>query len=211
MDCVPHFLLGRSDRTESQEDMWLVCQSVHHLYSVFPFVVFLTSVSVSPPCSFRTQTFAYPESSAEREEILQGLQSRIEDIKSVSGDVETFSTTENTRRINIAVVWVLYPFLAPHFSALTSLCWTGVVTDWELPAAAADASRGRPAQVEGAGTEVQSDPDGPESMQPVRHWQMPDRGGLVSCRQAARAAECSERGRGKTKQTVPTEFQSEFE
>lgn len=34
--------------------------------------------------SFRTQTFAYPESPAEREEILQGLQGRIEDIKSVS-------------------------------------------------------------------------------------------------------------------------------
>lgn len=34
--------------------------------------------------SFRTQTFAYPESTTEREEILQGLQGRIEDIKSVS-------------------------------------------------------------------------------------------------------------------------------
>lgn len=33
--------------------------------------------------SFHTQTFAYPESSAEREEILLGLQGRIEDIKSV--------------------------------------------------------------------------------------------------------------------------------
>uniref|UniRef100_A0A672YQ40 V-type proton ATPase subunit a n=1 Tax=Sphaeramia orbicularis TaxID=375764 RepID=A0A672YQ40_9TELE len=33
---------------------------------------------------FRTQTFAYPERSVEREEILQGLQGRIEDIKSVS-------------------------------------------------------------------------------------------------------------------------------
>lgn len=39
---------------------------------------------ISPPHSFRTQTFAYPESHAEREEILQGLQGRIEDIKSVS-------------------------------------------------------------------------------------------------------------------------------
>lgn len=45
---------------------------------------FHTSLSVSPPPSFRTQTFAYPESTAEREEILQGLESRIEDIKSVS-------------------------------------------------------------------------------------------------------------------------------
>lgn len=39
--------------------------------------------------SFHTQTFAYPESSAEREEILQGLQSRIEDIKSVGVDTRT--------------------------------------------------------------------------------------------------------------------------
>lgn len=37
-----------------------------------------------PPPSFRTQTFAYPETTAEREEILQGLQGRIEDIKTVS-------------------------------------------------------------------------------------------------------------------------------
>lgn len=39
---------------------------------------------MSFPHSFRTQTFAYPESTTEREEILQGLQGRIEDIKSVS-------------------------------------------------------------------------------------------------------------------------------
>ncbi|XP_069028027.1 T cell immune regulator 1, ATPase H+ transporting V0 subunit a3b [Embiotoca jacksoni] len=39
---------------------------------------------------FRTQTFAYPESSTEREEILQGLQGRIEDIKSVLSQTETF-------------------------------------------------------------------------------------------------------------------------
>lgn len=39
---------------------------------------------ISCSYSFHTQTFAYPESSAEREEILQGLRSRIEDIKSVS-------------------------------------------------------------------------------------------------------------------------------
>lgn len=53
---------------------------------------FFIAVSVEPveyllisrPHSFRTQTFAYPESTAEREEILQGLQGRIEDIKSVS-------------------------------------------------------------------------------------------------------------------------------
>uniref|UniRef100_A0A672YQ08 V-type proton ATPase subunit a n=1 Tax=Sphaeramia orbicularis TaxID=375764 RepID=A0A672YQ08_9TELE len=39
---------------------------------------------------FRTQTFAYPERSVEREEILQGLQGRIEDIKSVLSQTEAF-------------------------------------------------------------------------------------------------------------------------
>uniref|UniRef100_A0A3P8VP57 V-type proton ATPase subunit a n=1 Tax=Cynoglossus semilaevis TaxID=244447 RepID=A0A3P8VP57_CYNSE len=39
---------------------------------------------------FHTQTFAYPESPTEREEILQGLQGRIEDIQSVLSQTETF-------------------------------------------------------------------------------------------------------------------------
>ncbi|KAM3867361.1 T cell immune regulator 1, ATPase H+ transporting V0 subunit a3b [Diretmus argenteus] len=39
---------------------------------------------------FRTQTFAYPENTAEREEILQGLQGRIEDIKAVLSQTEAF-------------------------------------------------------------------------------------------------------------------------
>lgn len=39
--------------------------------------------------SFRAQTFSYPESTAEREDILQGLQGRIEDIKSVSVHAST--------------------------------------------------------------------------------------------------------------------------
>lgn len=43
---------------------------------------------ISCSYSFHTQTFAYPESSAEREEILQGLQSRIEDIKSVNINIK---------------------------------------------------------------------------------------------------------------------------
>lgn len=34
--------------------------------------------------SFRTHTFVYPEGLEEREEILQGLESRIVDIKTVS-------------------------------------------------------------------------------------------------------------------------------
>lgn len=80
VDSLPHFLLGRSDRTESQEDMWLVGTGPA-LGRLSPFHTWL---SVSSSRSFRTQTFAYPESTTEREEILQGLKTRIEDITSVS-------------------------------------------------------------------------------------------------------------------------------
>ena len=74
---------------------------MHLLDYFFLIVDFHTSVSVEAVeyllifClhSFRTQTFAYPESTAEREEILQGLQGRIEDIKSVSV-VGVYKSTE---------------------------------------------------------------------------------------------------------------------
>lgn len=75
---------------------------------------------------------------------------------------------------------------------------TGAVADGGLPAAAADAGGGSAAAVEGACAEVQGDPVGAESLQPVSHRQMPDRRGLVSHGQAARAAERSEGGRGET-------------
>lgn len=48
---------------------------------------------IFPLRSFRTEIFAYPESSAEREEVLQGLQGRIEDIKSVSDFLLVFDST----------------------------------------------------------------------------------------------------------------------
>lgn len=75
----------------------------------------------------------------------------------------------------------------------------GVISDGGLPAAAADAGYGRVTTVEGEGPEVQGDPDGLESLQPLCHWQVPDRWGLVSRCQAACAAERSERRRGKRK------------
>lgn len=75
---------------------------------------------------------------------------------------------------------------------------SGVVTDRKLLAAAADEGGGRSAPVEGARPEMQGDPVGTESLQPLCHWQMPDRWGLVSHRQAAWTAECAERGRGET-------------
>lgn len=74
---------------------------------------------------------------------------------------------------------------------------TGAVTDWKLPAAALDTGGGRPASVEGACPEEQSGTDGSESLQPFRHWQVPDRWGLVSRGQAAWASERSEGGWGK--------------
>lgn len=107
VDSVPHLLLGGADWTESEEDLRLVGEVLHqvvgfkcslvlkmsqiirtrlYLYEQFPLRHMKTKMNLLISCSysFHTQTFAYPESSAEREEILQGLQSRIEDIKSVS-------------------------------------------------------------------------------------------------------------------------------
>lgn len=80
---------------------------------------------------------------------------------------------------------------------LTSLRAAGDVADGDLPAAAADEGRGRAAPVEGARAKVQGGADGAQSLQPVGHRQMPDRRGLVSHGQAARAAERPARGRGK--------------
>lgn len=144
-------------------------------------------------CSFRTQTFAYPESPAEREEILQGLAVRIEDIRSVSVNQST-EHLHNRR-------WTRNPRLVATQTAspptLTSLRAAGDVADGDLPAAAADEGRGRAAPVEGARAKVQGGADGAQSLQPVGHRQMPDRRGLVSHRQVARAAERSARGRGK--------------
>lgn len=149
-------------------------------------------IKVRFSCSFRTQTFAYPESHAEREEILQGLAVRIEDIKSVSANQST-EHLHNRR-------WTRTLPLLQHVESpptLTSLCPAGDVADGDLPAAAADEGGGRAAPVEGARAKVQGGADGAQSLQPVGHRQMPDRRGLVSHRQAARAAERSARGRGK--------------
>lgn len=47
------------------------------------------------PLSFHTHTFAYPESTAEREEILHGLQGRILDIRTVRHREKQESRVEN--------------------------------------------------------------------------------------------------------------------
>ncbi|XP_056149128.1 T cell immune regulator 1, ATPase H+ transporting V0 subunit a3b [Lampris incognitus] len=54
---------------------------------------------------FRTQTFVYPESTAEREEILQGLQGRIEDIKSVLSQTEAFLQQLLMRAVAVLPQW----------------------------------------------------------------------------------------------------------
>uniref|UniRef100_A0A4W6BZJ3 V-type proton ATPase subunit a n=1 Tax=Lates calcarifer TaxID=8187 RepID=A0A4W6BZJ3_LATCA len=54
---------------------------------------------------FRTQTFAYPESTAEREEILQGLEGRIEDIKSVLSQTEAFLQQLLMRAVAVLPQW----------------------------------------------------------------------------------------------------------
>uniref|UniRef100_A0A665TFD9 V-type proton ATPase subunit a n=1 Tax=Echeneis naucrates TaxID=173247 RepID=A0A665TFD9_ECHNA len=54
---------------------------------------------------FHTQTFAYPESTAEREEVLQGLQARIEDIKSVLSQTEAFLQQLLMRAVAVLPQW----------------------------------------------------------------------------------------------------------
>ncbi|XP_068180981.1 T cell immune regulator 1, ATPase H+ transporting V0 subunit a3b isoform X2 [Antennarius striatus] len=54
---------------------------------------------------FHTQTFVYPESSTEREEILHGLQGRIEDIKSVLSQTEAFLQQLLMRALALLPQW----------------------------------------------------------------------------------------------------------
>lgn len=64
-------------------------------------------------------------------------------------------------------------------SPLSSCSWSGDEWDRTVPAAAATACRGCFAPVARAGAEVQSHPDGAESLQPLSHWEVPDRWGMV--------------------------------
>ncbi|XP_076021108.1 V-type proton ATPase 116 kDa subunit a 3-like [Genypterus blacodes] len=54
---------------------------------------------------FRTQTFTYPESTAEREEILLGLKGRIDDIKSVLAQTESFLQQLLMRAVAVLPQW----------------------------------------------------------------------------------------------------------
>ncbi|CAL8263993.1 unnamed protein product [Lota lota] len=54
---------------------------------------------------FRTQTFAYPESTLEREEILRGLHGSINDIKAVLSQTETFLQQLLVRAVAVLPQW----------------------------------------------------------------------------------------------------------
>lgn len=108
---------------------WCVNLCIRFFFVFFLLVDFHTAMSVepvehlwiSPPHSFRTQTFAYPESTAEREEILQGLQSRIEDIKSVSV-VHVYKSTEHylLNTDTITSIAQSFPMSVSHLKILES-------------------------------------------------------------------------------------------
>ncbi|XP_028271369.1 T cell immune regulator 1, ATPase H+ transporting V0 subunit a3b [Parambassis ranga] len=71
---------------------------------------------------FRTQTFAYPESTAEREEILQGLQGRIEDIKSVLSQTEAFLQQLLVRAVAVLPQWKVRVQKCKAIQMVLNLC-----------------------------------------------------------------------------------------
>lgn len=71
---------------------------------------------------FRTETFAYPESSAEREEILQGLRGRIEDIKSVLSQTENFLQQLLMRAVAVLPQWKVRVQKCKAIQMVLNLC-----------------------------------------------------------------------------------------
>lgn len=71
---------------------------------------------------FHTQTFAYPESTAEREEILQGLQGRIEDIKSVMSQTEAFLQQLLQRAVALLPQWKVRVQKCKAIQLVLNLC-----------------------------------------------------------------------------------------
>uniref|UniRef100_A0A8C6VYJ2 V-type proton ATPase subunit a n=1 Tax=Nothobranchius furzeri TaxID=105023 RepID=A0A8C6VYJ2_NOTFU len=71
---------------------------------------------------FHTQTFAYPETTAEREEILQGLQGRIEDIKSVLRQTETYLQQLLVRAVAILPEWKVKVQKCKAIQMVLNLC-----------------------------------------------------------------------------------------
>ncbi|XP_061581193.1 T cell immune regulator 1, ATPase H+ transporting V0 subunit a3b [Cololabis saira] len=71
---------------------------------------------------FRTQTFAYPESPAEREEILQGLEGRIDDIRSVLSQTEAFLQQLLLRAVGILPQWKVRVQKCKAIQMVLNLC-----------------------------------------------------------------------------------------
>ncbi|CAG06270.1 unnamed protein product, partial [Tetraodon nigroviridis] len=75
---------------------------------------------------FHTQTFAYPESQTEREEILQGLQTRIEDIKSVLSQTESYLQQLLLRAVAVLPQWKVRVQKCKAVQTVLNLCSSSV-------------------------------------------------------------------------------------
>uniref|UniRef100_A0A3P8ZH73 V-type proton ATPase subunit a n=1 Tax=Esox lucius TaxID=8010 RepID=A0A3P8ZH73_ESOLU len=71
---------------------------------------------------FRTQTFAYPDNPREREEILQGLQGRIEDIGSILSETEQFLQQLLARAVVALPQWKVRVQKCKAVQAVLNLC-----------------------------------------------------------------------------------------
>uniref|UniRef100_A0A3B5QHW8 V-type proton ATPase subunit a n=1 Tax=Xiphophorus maculatus TaxID=8083 RepID=A0A3B5QHW8_XIPMA len=71
---------------------------------------------------FHTQTFVYPESTTEREEILEGLQGRIEDIKSVLSQTEAFLQQLLQRAVALLPQWKVRVQKCKAIQLVLNLC-----------------------------------------------------------------------------------------
>uniref|UniRef100_A0A8C7SFN4 V-type proton ATPase subunit a n=1 Tax=Oncorhynchus mykiss TaxID=8022 RepID=A0A8C7SFN4_ONCMY len=71
---------------------------------------------------FHTQTFVYPDSPTEREEILQGLQGRIEDMKSVLSQTEHYLQQLLVRAVAVLPQWKVRVQKSKAVQAVLNLC-----------------------------------------------------------------------------------------
>ncbi|XP_016342054.1 V-type proton ATPase 116 kDa subunit a-like [Sinocyclocheilus anshuiensis] len=71
---------------------------------------------------FHTETFPYPESQAEREETLNGLRRRIEDIKSVMGETEQYMQQLLVRALARLPEWIVQVQKCKAVQTVLNLC-----------------------------------------------------------------------------------------
>lgn len=98
--CVFNLLLGRANWSESEENLWLVIVSHwqivwlyctgrgSHLY-VFSITFCITHIS---SCSYHCHLYPYPSSNEERNDVVEGLKTRIQDLHTVG--LPFFSRTD---------------------------------------------------------------------------------------------------------------------